>query len=317
MEKEVTLSEDKITELPVKITSQNGEIYETSIYIEKVSNVFDLLSVKIDEEEVEKGEEENSFIKYIYDTVKSVEIKIEAKSDTSTIILTDADGKPILNSIGEEIRSKKQLIFNETIIDEITYVYFKIEAENGDTSPVYKIQIEKMDTDTSLLEVYVEGVLIKPNEKGEYTVNVLDTLESPRIKAITTSEFGTVRIALGEERLHETQERVNLGNNKQIIIPITVKAQAGNSKVTNLYINRISTNTNLERVTLDGKEANIYDEASKTYTFIVDTIRTNYELFVLAESDLCMLEFEGLSYEASFTEVVNIMQTEERKNTQS
>lgn len=174
-----------------------------------------------------------------------------------------------------------------------------------------------MSTDASLKEVYVEGVLIKPNEKGEYVANVLDTLENPRIKAISTNELATVRIALGEERLHETQERISLGTSKQIIIPITVKAQAGNSEVKNLYINRISTNSNLERVTLDGKEANFYDEDSKTYTFIVDTINTNYELFVLAESDLCILEFEGASYEASFTEIVNVMQTEDRKNTKS
>ena len=312
VEKEVTLSEDKITEIPVLIRSQEGDIYQTTIYIERISNNKNVLSVKVNDEDVDKGQEPNSYLKYIYETVNSVKVEINAESNEATIVITDNEGNAITNSLGEEIKAKEKIILNQDTLDTITYVYFKIVSENGEFSPIYTLQIEKMSEDATLKEVYVEGVKIEPNEKGEYIANVLDTLTNPRIRAVTTNEMASVRIALGEEKIHDVQERVTLSNGRQSVVPITVRSQSGITKVTYLYINRISTNANLDRVTLDGKEADLYDANSKTYTFIVDRIKTDFELFVLAESDLCLLEFNKTQYEASFTDLVHLDEIEER-----
>ncbi|MCI8621385.1 MAG: hypothetical protein HFJ50_06670 [Clostridia bacterium] len=66
-------------------------------------------------------------------------------------------------------------------------------------------------------------------------------------------------------------------------------------------------------MTLDGKEANFVNEATKTYTFIVDNVKTNFELFVLTEGDFTELEYEGKTYDRSLTEIVNMELTEEGK----
>ena len=63
------------------------------IYIERVSNNNKLLILKVNSEEPEASEEENTFLKYIYDTVESVEIYIEAEDEASSIILTDEERK--------------------------------------------------------------------------------------------------------------------------------------------------------------------------------------------------------------------------------
>ena len=82
-----------MTEVPVTITSQEGNTYETVIYIERVSNNNKLLILKVNSEEPEASKEENTFSKYIYDTVESVEIYIEAEDEASSIILTDEERK--------------------------------------------------------------------------------------------------------------------------------------------------------------------------------------------------------------------------------
>ncbi|MCI8621387.1 MAG: hypothetical protein HFJ50_06680 [Clostridia bacterium] len=84
---------EKVTEVPVTITSQEGNTYETVIYIERVSNNNKLLILKVNSEEPEASKEENTFSKYIYDTVESVEIYIEAEDEASSIILTDEERK--------------------------------------------------------------------------------------------------------------------------------------------------------------------------------------------------------------------------------
>ena len=146
-------------------------------------------------------------------------------------------GNPVLNNLGEEIRAKHTLTFDKETSNQITYVYFKIKAESGEELPVYKLQIEKMSSDTSLKEIYVEGVEILPNEEGKYVTDLLDTIENSSVKAVTNNELATVRIALGEEALHEVTNDVTLSNNKQTVIPITVRSQSRNYK-NNIFIHK-------------------------------------------------------------------------------
>ena len=185
-------------------------------------------------------------------------------------------------------------------------------AQNGDESPIYKLNLEDMSVDTSLEAIYVNGILVEQDENGKYVTTVYDTSPKVDVKAITNNENAYVRISLGQERLHETEEEITLAAEKQTKVPITVRSQSGITKTTTLYINVISTNSKIN-VTLDGKEPNYYNQASKTYTFIVDNTKENYELFAIAESNYTTLEFEEQEYIASFGEIVYIEHTEDGK----
>lgn len=299
-------TENKITEIPVTILSQQGSTYETVIYIEKVSNNCNLVSVIVNDEEAIKSDTENKLISYIYDTAKSARIKIEAQDELATIVRTTESGDIWIDENGLSIKGQKSLDMTEVTNEEITTICFKIVAENGDESPVYRLDIEKMSSDTALKEIYVEGKLVTLNEEGKYVAYVLDISNAPEVKAVANNSFAAVRIGLCTESIYESTQNVTLSAGKQTTIPITVRSQSGITKVTYLYIIRISTNVNLSLVTIDGKEANEYNEETHTYTFIVGADKTDYELYVLAESDYTQLEFESEKYDSVITTIVNV-----------
>ena len=306
LEQTITLK-DKITQIPVKITSQEGNEYETIIYIEKLSTNNNLLSIQVNKEESQAVEDtENEYISYIYDSINTSTIDILAENEYATIIRTDQSGDKYVDENELTFESKGHLNMEIPTTENSTIIYFKIVSENGQESEVYTLHIDKMSTDTSLLAVYVDGGEIILNDEGRYVANVLDTNINPVVKAVTRNNKAHVRIALGDEYLHIAEQTVGMNNGKLTIIPITVTSQAGTSDVVNLYINKISTSVELNTVKLDDKEYNYYDQESHTYRFLVDTEQTNFELFVVAESDYTTLEFNGNKYEASFKEMISM-----------
>lgn len=307
LEQVITLdTSKKITEVPVTITSQQGTTYDTVIYIEKISDNNKLLSVKVDSKEAEDTDVTNEKLAYIYDTQTQARVVIETEHSEAMIIRTNSDGTPWVDEFGVKCEAKNLLDINVLTPDDEIDVYFKVVAESGLESPVYTLRIVKMSSDATLKEVYVDGVLIERDENGKYTTTILDTVSNVDIKAVTNHELANVRIALGNESLHIAEQTVAISGNRQTIIPITVRSQSGITKVEYIYINKISTSVRLETVTLDGKVASYYNEDTHTYRFLIDNDKEDYELFVLAESDYTVLEFEGTDYQASFTSIVNI-----------
>lgn len=315
LEKYVELDlSNKITEIPVKITSQQGNTYETIIYIKRVSNNCNLKSVKVDTKLAHISEEEaNTYYAYVYDTANKARIQIEAENENATVIRTDEIGNTWLDENGVSSKGTPELDTRVNIADEEkTTIYFKIVAENGQESPVYKLNLEDMSVDTSLESVYVNGILVEQDETGKYVTTVYDTSPTVDVKAVTNNENAYVRISLGREYLHIAEGKVTLSAEKQTQVPIIVRSQSGITKTTTLYINVISTNAEIN-VTLDGKDSDYYKADTKTYTFIVDDTKEDYELQVIAESDRTVLEFEGAEHEGSFAEIVHVYFSEEGK----
>ena len=306
-------ADNKVTAVPVTITSQQGNTIETIIYIERLSDNCKLDSVKVNTVEAEKTDEPNTFLSYIYDSVETARVEIEANHELATIVRTDSEGRTWLDEHGQAAMGIKYLEMFVPTPEQTTTIYFKIVAESGSESPIYKLVIEKMSTDVTLQEVYVNGKLIAPNENGEYITSVLDTEISPKVKAITNHELANVRIALGDEKLHISEESITLSNYKQTTVPITVRSQSGITKVHYLYINKISTSVKLSEVTLDDREADVYNELTHTYTFFVDNIDADYDLFVLPESDYTTLLHEGVEYDSSLKTIVSMEANSEGK----
>lgn len=87
LEQTVNLDKNnKVTEVPVTITSQQGTTYNTVIYIEKVSNNCNLKSVLVNDEAANPGTDPDTFIAYIYDTAKTAKVKINAEHDLAEIV---------------------------------------------------------------------------------------------------------------------------------------------------------------------------------------------------------------------------------------
>jgi murein DD-endopeptidase MepM/ murein hydrolase activator NlpD len=69
----------------------------------------------------------------------------------------------------------------------------------------------------------------------------------------------------------------------------------------------------LSDVTLNSKDANSYDVNTDTYRFLINPDETDFELFVLAESDYSILEYDGVGYEASIRTNVSVEANEQGK----
>ena len=304
---------NKITEIPVKITSQEGTEKHTTIYIEKITSNNGITTVKVNEKEVEK-DEEGKYLAYIYETTKTSKIEITAESENITIIRTNKDGTNYQDENGQTTTGQGKLtIENIDTTEQATEIYFKAISETGRETETQTIRIEKMNTDTTLKEIYVDGKLITANEKGKYEANVLDTNQYPTIKAITTNENAYVRIEIGQEKQHIAEQTIALSDNKQTIIPITVRSQDGKTKVTYLYINKLSTSVELSTVTLNEKEENYYEETTSTYRFVVDSETTEFDFLVIAQSEFTTLEQDGTNKGNTIQEKINIGVEEEGK----
>ena len=150
LEKIVTLDPiNKVTEVKVKITSQQGTTIETTIYIKKVSNDVRIKYVKVDTKEAHISEDEqNTYYAYVYDTANKARIQIEAENQYATVVRTDENGIMWLDENGVSSKGTPLLDTRVSIAnEETTYIYFKIVAENGDESPVYKLKLEDMSVD--------------------------------------------------------------------------------------------------------------------------------------------------------------------------
>ena len=313
LEQTINLStDDKITEVPVRITSQQGTVYDTVIYLEKVSDNNNLEFVKVNLVNIDQ-DENGVFVSYIYDTFDHVQVDIKAENENALVMRTTEDGIQYLDGSGASSKAKGLLTMDVDTPDIVQTIYFKIIAENGDESEVYALRIEKMSTDATLKEIYVDGLLIEPNAEGRYETTILDTNTFPLIKAVTNHDKAYVRIALGDERLVVSEHNVNINSSRQVIIPITVRSQAGTTKVTYLYLNKISTSLKLDIITLDGKEADIYNESTHTYRFLVDNESTQFELLAVAENDYSILEYNSEQYDASLRTIVDMELTEQGK----
>ena len=323
----VELSADsKITEVPVKITSENGTVVNTIIYIEKLNSNVDVLSVKVEDKDAETVTDEETgdllkYISYIVDTLESAQVEITAEDENSTVTRVNADGTIYVDEDEVSYSNKGTLSIEVQTPDKTQTIYFKVVAEDGTESDVYALDIKKLSSDATLREVYVDGVLIEADENGEYHAEVSDINETVMVKAVANNETAHVKIEFNEEQGYIAENEVTLSDERETMVPITVRSENGEKKVVYLYIDKFGTSLELETVTLDGKEADSYNPDTYTYRFIIDekatdeelaaSMKTMFELFVSAESPSTILDFaevNGTYVEKgkSFTEDVEV-----------
>ncbi len=298
LEKTVDISEPvKIIEISIKVTSQSGIVNEKLLKIEKISTNKNIENVKFEGENISKTE--GKFKQYIYETRNTVSISATAESEYAKIEILDVNK----NALAQETHT---ITHEVQTLDQINQFKIKVTAESGDFEET-DVEIEKMSTDASVKEIYFNGELINKDIEDKYVAKVLDTEQTVVIRAITNNENARIRISLGTENLNTTQETVNLEQQKSSVIPITVVSQAGGTEITNLYIEKISTSTSISTVKINDKDA-IFENENYKFISVVDKTTTQYEMFIMAESNYSTIEFEGIEYVASLRVNVDMLE---------
>jgi len=303
IEKQIDITApEKIIEVPIKVISQSGLERTSVINIEKISDNRQISSLKIEDEEIEKIE--GIYKHYIYETRNSVVLKVTSQNQYAKIEVFDEN-----NNLLKQDTSYLEIEL--TTVAQINNFYLRITAETGDFEE-NQIVVEKMSVDTSLKELYVNGVLVELNAQNKYEVKVPDTNPSILVKAITNNENAYVRIMLGSENLVTTEENIVLSPDKNMVIPITVRSQSGIAKVTYLYVERISTSTNINMVKVNDKDAN-YEPLNTRYIALVDRFTIEPEVFVMEKVIIQILKYDNNDYQASLRIKVAMPLTEQGK----
>jgi len=304
IEKTVDISEPvKFIEIPIKVISQSGLVNEKIVKIEKISTNKNLDNVMFESQNVTKTE--GKFKQFVYENRNTVSITATAESEYAKIELLDTNQ----NVLAQEIHT---LTHEVQTLDQINQFKIKVTAESGEFEET-EIEIEKMSTDASLREIYFNGELLNKDAEDKYVAKVLDTEQTAQVRAITNNEYARVRISLGTENLNITQETVTLESQKSSVIPITVVSQSGVTEITNLYIEKISTSTNISTVKINDEESVFESEINK-FSCVVDKITTQYEMFIMAESNYSIIEYDGIEYVASLRVNVDMLESLQGKS---
>ncbi len=306
--------------VPVKVIAEDGTEFTYTLTINILSNDSSVKHIKVTQKIPEQPDqiknaqkvegEENSYVAYIYDVTPEVTIDLGANNENTTIqqVAVDEDGK--VTVIKEQ---KGQLVIDINTPVESTQVQFRTIAEDGEMSEIQTLTIQKLSTDATIKEIYVNGTKIEKNEEGNYVAQILDTAGDPTVKAITNSDLAHVRIGLKEEHLSTAEEKVTLSSEKETIVPITVRSQAGTTEVVNVYIQVVATSNELDIVTVDNKEKTSYNEETHTYQFIVDPEKENYELLLTTISNYAKITYEGVDYGATLRQNISMAKELEGK----
>ena len=226
----------------IKIVASNGVDKTAENYIEKeytltlkeVENVEDLsdlqLTIKVDNKEAEK-QEDGIYIAKVEEDKSNALVEAISNSNTTKVKIGDTEFSV------REARRRVDLTENVTKVE--------ITAQNGAGDEVtYKLYIVKQDTpeesDASLKELRVDSELVEPNEDGTYDIELKANQIKPNLEAIATQELAFVSIDGNVPTRGTNSKEIDMTNETEKEITITVTAIDGTEKQYTVRIHRLS-----------------------------------------------------------------------------
>ncbi len=205
-----------------------------------------------------------TYIAYLPEGELEAEIRAIAKEITVGVTI---EGNP--EGIGES--TAKVLITSK----ENTYtVTLRNEEETAD----YKVIIRKAESDVNIAEVVLKDgdteYVAQKGDDGKYRVKVHGDLKVGEVRVTTAYAKSKVQINnTGNYAVHEDLQSIDITGEKTNV-PIKVQSEDGiNEKEYELIIERLSNNTNLLKLEVDGEEATLEDDGN--YHYILKTAKTS------------------------------------------
>ena len=288
IEEDITLEDEKVTTVTIRITAQDGIVYNDYVLeIERKSNDTSC-SITVNGLAPDKFDSEtNTFTKYVERTDTEATITVNTTSADATIEIagvTQAGALSTTVDIPEE-ENKTEII---------------VKAENGDTA-VYYVNIVKNSEDATIETVKVNNVVIEEVD-GVYTAIIYDNGDAEQEAAIevtSTNENAKIQIGDGAEWLtHIATSNVTFKDGNRVIsLVINVQAQDSNTEMVTkqLDIKLVSDDITIKSVKNVDTEVKYYDSTTHTYTEYVDKDVEEVTLAIEANNVYTVLETEGSS----------------------
>ena len=259
--KEIELSEEKTTTVNVKVVSQDGQsITDKQLVIEKVSadNTIEYIYAGNDLVTL-YDEETKTYTAYVRRTASTENFRIKTNNEYATI--------EIDNMI------ETGYIELETYISEGDKT-IKVTSETGEVAE-YTLRIVRKSNNANILELYIDGELMQPDEEDEsglvYKKQIPSLKDIVRITAVPAEPNASIQISEEPINVGETEAFIPLNTNQTIItIPVRIIAQDGETINTyNITLNRLTNNTNIKSLTINDDEI-VVNENDEYITYIDD-----------------------------------------------
>lgn len=278
------------------VKAEDGTKKEYTISIEKEANV-ELLSVVINAENIEYDEEKEKYEKIVPNGNKP-QIVITASDNKQIVQLLDKEGNVLSSAIGA-------LNITQTLsTQELTNDYIiKVISNHGEDfgAKEYDLSIIQKSKETGIIYVKVDGLGTRISEDGlTYSAQVAGKNTYP-VEIKLVDEKATVRIEDLEGNILINEQNgilkgsLNILDGETKYFKIFVTSENGDIKEYNLNIERISSDTGIESITVTDlneeetetiiRTVTSYDEQTKTYRIIVNNTIDNTDIVVKAKSE--------------------------------
>ena len=245
----VELNVEKYTEVPVAITSQNGEVLNETVTIKKVSDNNSINTVLVNGIECKTYDADTkTYTAYIDETDNITEVAVMAANNYATVVVDTVSG---IGNVTTDINTSSA----------ITKVSVSVKSEVG-TTEKYTIQIIKKSADAAAEIIKVNDNII--NDPYEVEIKKLDNKAKIYVKA--SSDKAYVKIADEEAELAESTAILDIpvGDNN-VVIPVIITAQNGTTRKTyNITLKRLSNETGIKEILVDGETVDL-----NTFEYIV------------------------------------------------
>ena len=207
----------------------------------------------------------NIYDAYISDATDSV--------DVTAITISDVDKVAIGNNSADIHTTTKTI----DITDEITTCIITVTDPNDDTNKKeFILNIRKPSSDTTLKSIVVGNAefsrqAIREDGTNNYIVYVSDKYEKVDVIATANYDLTNISINAKDYEQHISTRQVSIGNNPETVM-VVAKAQDGTTQIYTLIIYLENSNTNLEKVTVDGNQATKSKTEENTYEYTLDRI---------------------------------------------
>ena len=219
----------------------------------------------------------NIYNAYISENAETVAVTAITINDNDLVKIGETEAKVHIST--EEL---------EIAEEETTYRITVTDPEDSTKTKEYILKIRKPSADNSLLSVTVgneEFSKVATREAGtnNFKVNISDKYSE--VDVIGTVGYDQAKVSVNGEK-YETKistRLVEIGENEPTKVEILVKALNGEVATYTLEIYTENSNTNLKKVTVDGKEATISSVSEDTYEYTLDKKADKITIGAIAE----------------------------------
>lgn len=225
----------KETIISIYVKAEDGTVQKYTLLVSGLPEDSTLKQVIVNGEEAKYIEGKNTY-----------QIRLSEEVYEVQAIATDNLAKVSINGEVDEISSQ---IVQVVKTGSKTIVKIKVTAQNRVDTGEYTLEITEKSNDNTLSYITVNGKNAKQTPDGSYIAEVKESVENAEIKIGATDEFAVVYL---EE---ETENKNNITVTKEVteretIYKIKVTSENGEEAEYSLTIKKLSSNTNIEKITV-------------------------------------------------------------------